>query len=146
MRYKRCRTGIGALPCRRGTLDHKENVMKIYLIHSNTLVQKVLTDFLLRLDHETVCFPHADELLRDGRDWSEPDVVIATLCASDTPDKRSLPAIHARYSHVPIIGISDPGFALPPKEAMRHGVYGYLHQPFSLEELELMLLRLAELV
>jgi DNA-binding NtrC family response regulator len=52
--------------------------------------------------------------------------------------------IHTRFPAIPIVLVSSTGKVLLPEDAIRNGVYGYLHKPVSLAELELMLVRIDE--
>ena len=50
--------------------------------------------------------------------------------------------LHQEYPHVPVILLTGDGTILPAPEAVECGVFGFLHQPLHLAELELMLYRL----
>lgn len=115
--------------------------MNITIVYPDSPLRIASTSFLVRLGHEVVCRGGAGELARDATPHPTPDVLLVELPGSSISNG-ALEAVNRRYPDVPIIGIVDYGSVLRTQEAEAYGVYGYLHKPFSLAELDLMLRQL----
>ena len=116
------------------------------MIYSNNLVGDLLENFLVSHRHAVRLFSydeHIQEKLLQCSHWA--DLIIADVVLHKGRTPPIVEAIHARFPAVPILLISSAGEVLRSEEAMKNGIFGYLHKPISLSELELMLERIKEI-
>jgi len=119
--------------------------MRICLVERENIVRNTLQDFLSDLGHAVLIFNALDDLSTTlDRHARSVDLIITDLLPANGKAISLLRTLHQRCPDIPFIITSTSNGVLPAREALQCGVYGYLHKPFRLAELELMLLRLAE--
>ena len=117
--------------------------MHIYLVEADNYARQIIARHLEDLGHRVSLLEATGDLLAALA--AEPtDLIIADL----TPDRiestgKALRRVHRRYPTIPVL-LRASSELLPVIEAVHCGVYSYLNKPFRAEELELLLLRLAE--
>jgi DNA-binding NtrC family response regulator len=118
--------------------------MEIYLVSGETIVTKILRDYLSDLGHEAVSLSSA-HLLLDILEAvpNPPDLIIAELNALIRANS-ALRKVARLYSDIPIIIMVGHDSVLPVDKAISYGVYAYLQNPLRLAELELLLVQLSK--
>ena len=119
--------------------------LKIYLIIQEKIITQTLQEFLTRLDYRVISLQAIDELLEIFKSDSQGNVLVICEESFFRGQERSvIRKIHKQYPNILYMVITEnrPIFSL--KEAISFGIYGYLHKPISLAELELLLVRLKE--
>jgi len=117
--------------------------MIIYLQNDDRIVGQTIQAFLSRLGYHVIPFqdgPSLWELLKDYMGCNA--VVIVGLNLFRQTDTSLLRALHQQYPELSVVLLTEAGSVLPTMEALACGVYGFLHQPLHLTELELMLYRI----
>ena len=116
------------------------------MIPSNQLVGEMLDYFLTSLGNQVKIVKYDDriqETLSQYSHWA--DLIIADLEHKMRRSVSDLEEIHAIFPAVPILLISSAGETIRVEEALKNGVFGYVHKPLSLSELELLLVRISEI-
>jgi DNA-binding NtrC family response regulator len=119
--------------------------MKIYLIINERIMTQTLKEFLTNLKYEVLILNSISELLNICK--KKPELKGLVIIEENTfrgEEKAIIRKIHKQYSNIFFIVITatTPDFSI--EEAIAYGIYGYLHKPISLLELELLLVRLNE--
>ena len=123
-----------------------DNRMRIYLVEEKNVVRNTLQDFLTDLGHTVSVFDALDDL-PDALDQhpDSVDLILTDLVPINGRLTALLRELHKRHPDIPFVLIPASNDVLLASEAIRCGVYAYLHRPIRLAELELMLLRLSEM-
>ena len=119
--------------------------MRICLVEQENIVRRTLEDFLTDLGHAVSVFNTLDDLSAAlDQNPHSVDLIITDLRTANGKATFLLCNLHQCCSDVPIIVITTSDNILPAREAIQCGIYAYLHKPFRLAELELILVRLSE--
>jgi two-component system C4-dicarboxylate transport response regulator DctD len=118
--------------------------MTIYLVEEDSLIRSALQDFLSDLGHDVFVVNTLSEL-SDALDAHHPgvDLIIIDLPPADKEAPLLMRKVHEDHPDIPFVVMTVSGTLLPVEEALRCGVYAYLHKPIRFAELELVLARLA---
>ena len=117
--------------------------MIVYLQDDDRIVGKTIQTFLSRLGYHVIPFQNWPGLWELLKEYSGSNaVVIVGLNFFRQTDTSLLRVLHQQYPELPVILLTEDGSVLPTTESLACGVYGFLHQPLRLTELELMLYRL----
>lgn len=119
--------------------------MKIYLIIREKIITRTLVEFLTSLGYQVITLSSMDKLLEIfNNDANATGLVISEQSSFRRPDRSIIKKIHKLYPSLLFVVIIDNWPIFSIKEAISLGIYGYLHKPISLVELELLLVRLKE--
>ena len=77
-------------------------------------------------------------------DFKNKTVVITDINIFKGSHTGNIKKIHQQYPDIFFIVVTNNPATLSTEEALSYGIYGYLHKPISLAELELILLRIYE--
>lgn len=114
--------------------------MKICIAGGDSLLTKTLKDFLTEIGCEVVFVKSASELPASLRkEPKPPGLALINLNESKKTAGLFIEKVHKQFPRLPLILLTDDRAPFRAKEAISLGIYGYLHKPFSLEELELMI-------
>lgn len=118
--------------------------MHIYLAEPENFARDTVAQHLRDLGHRVSLRSALEELPGALEADVLPDLIIADLAPSQgSPTSEALQLVHRRYPTIPVI-LRVSSEVLSATEAVQCGVHGYLSKPFRADELELMLVRLAE--
>lgn len=123
----------------------KPKRLKIYLITAEGIITQTLQEFLTALEYDVVLLNSIHELPEIIEKESEGKgsvIVEGNIFMGEA--KTIIRKIHKQYPTIFFIVITANTPVLSAKEAILYGIYGYLHKPISLAELELLLVRLGE--
>jgi DNA-binding NtrC family response regulator len=116
--------------------------MQVFLIDDEPIVLQTLTSFLNDLGHTVTCSSSKDELEAIGNQ-TEADLVIADLRLPGLNGLKLIRRVHQLFPDTPIVVISGHrADLLSTQDAVECEVFAFLHKPFSLRELEFLLIRL----
>ncbi len=119
--------------------------MKIYLIIKEKIMTQTIQEFLTRLGHQVIILSAVDELLEIFKnDYYDHTLVISEECFFRGQERSIIKKIHKQHPSLLFVIITENRPMFSTKEAISFGIYGYLHKPISLAELELLLVRLSE--
>ncbi|RQW09438.1 response regulator [candidate division KSB1 bacterium] len=119
--------------------------LKIYLILNEKLITQTLDEFLSRLDYQVITLHSIEELHQVLRNQSKDGALI--ICGQRCfrgSEQAIIRNLYEQNHRVHFIVITEDAPELSMPEAISLGIYGYLHKPISLAELELLLVRLNE--
>jgi len=119
----------------------RKHRIRICLVGEESIVTKILCDFLSDLGHRVVRVHPACELPDHLASQTEDLVIMDLHGPGDTVLLRKM---HQEYPHVAVVLMTVGSPPLSREETLSCGVYAYLHKPISLAELELLLVRLSE--
>jgi len=119
--------------------------LKIYLIIKEKIITQTLEEFVTSLGHQVITLPSIDELLETFKNDSQRKALVISEESLFRKQARStIRKIHKQHPSLLFVVITENRPIFSTKEAMSFGIYGYLHKPISLAELELLLVRLSE--
>lgn len=119
--------------------------LSIHLIIKEKIITQTLTEFLTELKYKVSTFDSISELVKNFTKKQEiKELVIIEDVTFRGEEKAIIRRIHDQYSDVLFVVITSNIPDISTKEAISYGIYGYLHRPISLAELELLLVRLYE--
>jgi DNA-binding response OmpR family regulator len=110
------------------------------MISDTPIITKTLQSFLTDLGYEVTTVNFFEREGLSDKISNSIDVVIISHGAYATIIRN----IRKQNSEARIVIIKGNGGTLTTREALAYGVYAYLHKPINLQELELLLIRLAE--
>ena len=117
----------------------QHQLIRIGIVSDSSLLQLTLRSFLQDLGHEVISFKPSDFRAKVGDSLANVDVIIVPQSVGKT----TIREIAKKHPTIKMVILRDAdGGGLSVKEALRYGVYAYLHQPIHLDELELILARL----
>ena len=118
---------------------------EIYLINLEPILTKTLNEFLINLGYKVWIFPSIRKLLCNIQNHDKTKMLIIIYLGSQNGMSITyIQQIHELCSHALFIIVSDDPPKLSVEQALSFGVFGYLHKPISLAELELLLIRIRE--
>jgi len=118
--------------------------MKIYLVVNEKIISRTMYEFLININYDVLTLNSTSELLEILNSKTESQgLVIIEENTFRGEEKSIMKRIHTKFSNTffIIIVTNTPEFTI--NEALSYGIYGYLHRPISLAELELLLIRFA---
>ena len=121
--------------------------MRIVIVDTDPIVEIALGSFLSQLGHSLIHLGSSTDHLDSAPAPldAEPDLLMLNGWSGGPRGLEILRRVHGLYPATPIVIIIASDAAVPTaKEAIDNGVYAYLHKPFSLHELELLIARLIE--
>ena len=119
--------------------------MRVAVVDGSELVRLVIEQFLIDLGHDAVSYGSPEELLSGPKNGALGlDSVIVDIEAFCGDQGALMRRIHDRHPDAAIVIMRSTEPPLPVGQAVSDGVYGYIHKPVRLAELELTLIRLAE--
>lgn len=119
--------------------------INIYLVDNEPIVTKTLQEFLNNLGYTVNSLNSINGLLDIFK--KEPKtirLVIVDINIFRKNEAAIMCEVHQQYPDTYFVIVTDSPPNLSTEEAINYGVYGYLHKPIYLTELELLLIRLAE--
>ena len=117
--------------------------MRIYLIDDEPIVLSTISGFLSDLGHSVTCATSAKGLDRIA-DQPGTDLVITDLRVPGSTGLKLIHRIRELLPETPIVVISGHRAALHKlRNVIEEEAYAFLHKPFSLSELENLLVRLS---
>lgn len=119
--------------------------LKILLLFNEKIITRTLDEFLSRLGCQVTTLQRLDEIVKDLRIASLDKILV--ICGENSfrgPEQTILRILCEQHPHVHFIVITENAPEFSTSEAISLGIYGYLHKPISLAELELLLVRLNE--
>ncbi len=117
----------------------------IYLVDNEPLVTKTLQEFIKNLGYRVVSLNSVHELLDNlEKNHTSMRLVITDISVFRGKEVAIIREVRRRYADIYFLIIISGPPILSTEEAISYGVYGYLHKPIYLAELELFLIRLYE--
>ena len=110
------------------------------------MIGNILQEFLTSLDNDVRRFSYCEQMyerLSTLSNWA--DLVIADFNHQSSKYPSDIEKIHARFPAIPIVLVTSTDGIMKAKKAVKNGVFGYLHKPLCLSELELLLHRISEI-
>ncbi len=119
--------------------------LKIYLIIKEKIITQTLEEFVTSLGYQVITLPSMDKLLETFKNDSlRKALVISEESFFQGKERSIIRKIHKQCPSLLFVLITENRPIFSTLEAMSVGIYGYLHKPISLAELELLLVRLSE--
>ncbi len=117
--------------------------INIYLVDNEPLVTKTFQEFIKNLGYRVVSLNSVHDLLYNlEKSHTSIRLVIMDIGIFRGQDVAIIREVRRRYADIYFLIIISGPPILSTEEAISYGVYGYLHKPIYLAELELLLLRI----
>jgi two-component system response regulator GlrR len=121
--------------------------MHICLIDDQPIILQTLSSFLNNLGYHVSCYGSGEQLAELQASGSAPvaDVVITDLQLPGLHGTELIRFVHKLFPGAPIVVISGHWrLAMSVQEALDNDIHAFIAKPFSLSDLEFLLLRLAK--
>jgi DNA-binding NtrC family response regulator len=120
-------------------MDEERN-MRVCIISNPDIMQKILHSFLIDLGHEviSVTFSELQEYLEHHAEPIHLAIILQYI------EKPLLQEFHHTHPETMVALLNGSRNIFTTDEALSYGVYAFLHTPIHLNELEVLLVRLAQ--
>jgi DNA-binding NtrC family response regulator len=115
--------------------------MRICLVSNLDIMQKTLQDFLTDLGHEVILLQLSE--VQKYLDKCHPEPIHLAIIPHYI-GKSLLQEFHRKHPETMIALLNGSRDFLSTEEAVKYGVYAFLHTPIHFNELEILLVRLAQ--
>jgi len=120
------------------------NNLVIVAVDENTVILKVLNDFLTQLGHQVYSYPGFEDLKSKHPSTKPADIIFICPDLSDQHTREVITQTHKLHPRADIVIIRNSHGLLSFNDAMANRVFAYLSKPFKLGEVELMVTRIGE--
>jgi DNA-binding NtrC family response regulator len=120
--------------------QHERHNMRICIVSDPDIVQKTLQSFLTDLGHDviSVTFSELRKYLKHHIEQTHLAIISRSI------EKPLLQEFHDKHPETMIALLDESRSLLSTDEALQYGVYAFLHTPIRFNELEVLLIRLAQ--
>ena len=120
--------------------QHEQHTMRICIVSDPDIVQKTLQSFLTDLGHDVISVT-----VSEWRDYLERHTEpIHLAIIPQHIEKPLLQEFHHKHPETMIVLLNESRSLLSTDEALAYGVHVFLHTPIRFNELEVLLIRLAQ--
>jgi len=120
--------------------QYKQHKMRIWIVSDPDIVQKTLQSFLTDLGHEVISVTFSE--LREYLEHHTEPIHLAII--PQHIEKPLLQEFHHKHPETMIALWNESRSLLSTDEALAYGVHVFLHTPIRFNELEVLLIRLAQ--
>jgi len=123
----------------------RTRLTQVYLIIKEKIITQTLQEFITNLEYKVCVLDSVSELLNIlKREGESKATVIIEENVFKGKEKKFIEKMAKQFNQLNIIMITDNRPEISIKEAISHRIFGFLHKPISLLELELLLVRMTE--
>ena len=120
--------------------QYEQHNMRICIVSDPDIAQKTLQSFLTDLGHDVISVTFSE--LREYLEHHTEQIHLAII--SRYIEKPLLQEFHHKHPETMIALLDESRSLLSTDEALQYGVYAFLHTPIRFNELEVLLIRLAQ--
>ena len=116
----------------------------IYLVFDSSLLRNIIREFFCDLGYRVVCRRYNDIDSEPGESStgnSGRGLTILSLHGAEYELTCAIRRVRHHTPRSPILVLSRSSFGLTTRQALSLGVFGFLREPFTLQELELLVIR-----